>query len=95
MVVLAGFPVYFGSENSGALKVGNQADFIVIDMNKAHLQPVFDYLANVIYSAQASDICLSVVDGEIIYKDGELTKIDEEKVIYESNKSKDRILSEI
>lgn len=84
-----------GRENSGALKVGNQADFIVIDMNKAHLQPVFDYLANVIYSAQASDICLSVVDGEIIYKDGELTKIDEEKVIYESNKSKDRILSEI
>ncbi|NLW41787.1 MAG: amidohydrolase family protein, partial [Tissierellia bacterium] len=84
-----------GRENCGSLKMGNQADFIVVDMNKSHLQPIYDYLGNIIYSAQASDICLSVVDGEIIYKDGELTNIDEEKVIYQCNKSRDRILSEL
>lgn len=84
-----------GRENCGALKVGNKADMIVIDLNKAHLQPVYDHLANVVYSAQSSDICLSVIDGKVVYKDGELTNIDEEKVIFECNRSKDRILSEL
>ena len=84
-----------GRRDCGSIKVGNRADLVVIDMDKAHLQPVFDILSNIVYSAQADDICLTMIDGQIVYKDGELTTIDSERVIYESNKIKNRILGEL
>lgn len=82
-------------EDTGCIKVGNRADVIVFDMDKAHLQPVFNVLSNIVYSANAEDICLTMIDGKLVYKDGEFTSIDSEKVIYESNKIKNRILSEL
>lgn len=84
-----------GRDDTGLVKVGNKADIIVFDMDKGHLQPVFDVLSNIVYSASADDICLTMIDGNIVYKDGEFASIDGEKVIYESNKIKDRILSEL
>ncbi len=84
-----------GRFDAGKIKVGYKADLIVIDMDKPHLQPVFDILANVVYSAQAEDICLSMIDGKLVYKDGELTNIDVERTVFETNRIKDRILSEI
>lgn len=84
-----------GRESCGSLKVGNQADFFLVDFNQAHLQPVFDYLSNLVYSAQATDICLTLIDGEIVYKEGEFINIDEEKVIFETNRCRNRILSEL
>ncbi len=84
-----------GRTDCGIIKVGNKADLIIIDMDKPHLQPVFDVLANVVYSAQSDDICLSMIDGKVVYKDGVFTSIDTERVIYESNRIKDRILSQL
>jgi 5-methylthioadenosine/S-adenosylhomocysteine deaminase len=84
-----------GRMDTGSIKVGNKADIIVFDMDKGHLQPVFDVLANIVYSASADDICLTMIDGKVVYKDGEFANIDSEKVIFESNKIKDRILSEL
>ncbi len=34
-------------------------DIVLFDMDKPHLLPVFDSLANALYAAQASDICLT------------------------------------
>lgn len=84
-----------GRTDCGAIKVGNRADIVVYDLDKPHLQPVFDALANVIYAAQASDICLNMIDGDVVYRDGVLTHIDEEKVMAEAVRCKERILSEL
>ncbi|NMA49600.1 MAG: hypothetical protein GX947_07520, partial [Tissierellia bacterium] len=43
----------------------------------------------------AEDICLTMINGKLIYKDGEYLNIDSEEIIYESNKIKDRILAEL
>lgn len=84
-----------GRYDSGSIKVGNRADIVIIDTDKAHLQPIFDILSNIIYSAQSNDICMTMIDGKVVYKDGVLTTIDSERVVYESNRIKDRILSEL
>ncbi len=84
-----------GRYDTGCLKVGNKADIIVFDMDKAHLQPIFDVLSNIIYSASGDDISLNMIDGEIVYKNGEFMTIDKEMVIYKSNEIKDRILKEL
>ena len=75
-----------GRANCGAIKVGNRADLVVYDFDKAHLTPVHDVAANLLYSAQASDVVLTMVDGKILYKNGEYLTIDIEKVKYNSNR---------
>ena len=55
----------------------------------------FDTLANVVFSAQSSDICLNMVDGRVIYRDGECVFMDRERVIYEAEASFGRILGEL
>ena len=82
-------------KNCGSIKVGNNADIVVFDLDKPHLQPIHDLLANILFSAQSSDICLSMIDGNIVYKNGEITSIDTEKVIYEVNRISKKIVSEL
>lgn len=71
-----------GRNDCGEIKVGNKADIIVVDMDRPHLQPVYDALTNIIFSAQASDIVLNMVDGNVLYKDGVWLTIDYEQAIY-------------
>jgi 5-methylthioadenosine/S-adenosylhomocysteine deaminase len=84
-----------GREDCGSIKVGNKADLVVFDMDKPHLQPVFDELANILYSGQSDDICMTMIDGQIVYKDGEYKTIDIEKVMHKAVGIKERILSEL
>ena len=84
-----------GREDCGALKTGNKADIIVFDIDKPHMYPVHDVLTNIVYSASGSDIVLTMADGKVLYKDGAFTTIDIEKTLFETEKSKARILSEL
>ncbi|MBQ7039885.1 MAG: amidohydrolase family protein, partial [Clostridia bacterium] len=79
----------------GAIKVGNKADLIVIDANKPSMQPVFDCVNNVVYSANGSDVELTMIDGKTVYEKGEFKTIDVEKAIYMVNKSAKRIVEEL
>ena len=84
-----------GREGCGALKTGNKADIAILDIYKPHMYPVHDMLTNLVYSASGSDIALTMCDGKVLYKGGEYTTIDIEKVMFEVDKTKARILSEL
>lgn len=64
----------------GRLAEGFRADLAVIDLDRPHLQPVYDLRANILYAARSSDIVLTMADGEILYQDGEYRTIDMEQV---------------
>lgn len=84
-----------GRSDTGLIKEGNRADLIVYDFDKAHLQPVHDVLSNIMFSAQSDDICLNMIDGKVVYKDGQLLTLDNERIIYEVKKINKRILTEL
>lgn len=68
----------------GSLEVGKRADFIAIDLNKPSMLPVYtkpmrNIIPNLVYSARGEEVALSVVDGRVIYKDGKVINIDENK----------------
>ena len=84
-----------GREDCGALKVGNKADIIVLDIDKPHMHPVHDMLTNLVYSASGSDVVLTMADGKVLYQNGEYKTIDIEKTMFETDKSTKRILSEL
>ena len=76
-----------GRNDCGDLKVGNKADIIAISLDKPHLRPVIDEKALVTYSAQSSDVYMTMVDGKILYENGEYLTLDKEKIYYDIEKA--------
>ena len=73
-----------GRHDCGKIKVGSKADLVLIDRNSLHNMPCYDDYAMLAYSADHTDVLFTMVDGRILYRNGEYTSIDEERLRYES-----------
>lgn len=80
-----------GRYDSGELKVGNKADIIAIALDKPHLRPLLDEKSLITYSAQSSDVCMTMVDGKILYENGEYKTLDSERIYYNINKAVEKL----
>lgn len=80
-----------GRDDTGVLAVGKKADIIALDLSKPHLYPNFDTPALLTCSAQASDVCMTMVDGKILYENGEFLTLDQEKVRAEMERAVARL----
>lgn len=69
-----------GRDDCGKIKVGNRADLVLIDLNAINNKPCFDTYCTLSYSANSSNVLMTMVDGEILYQNGEYTTIDIEKL---------------
>ena len=72
-----------GREDCGKIEVGYRADLVLIDRNNIHNVPAFDDYAMLAYSAERTDVLMTMADGRILYQNGEYTTIDEERLRYE------------
>lgn len=81
-----------GRSDCGALKVGNKADLIAIDISGPNMHPVHKMVNNLVYSACGGDVKLTMIDGQVVYDNGEYPTIDIEKVIANTEKSTKKIL---
>ena len=79
----------------GKLKVGNKADLIVIDTDTPNMMPSHNLLNNIVYSMDSSNLILTMIDGQVLYKNGEYLTIDLQKVFWNVEKSRLRILKEL
>lgn len=84
-----------GRYDTGAIKEGMKADLVIIDTSECHMHPVHNLLANLVYSASGSDVRMTMVDGRILYENGEFKTIDIEKAIFEVEKETGKILSKL
>ncbi|NLB17316.1 MAG: amidohydrolase, partial [Syntrophomonadaceae bacterium] len=80
-----------GREDTGALKKGFKADLIVLDISGPHMHPVHDITNNLVYSASGSDVLLTMIDGRVVYEEGNYPTLDLEKIRFETNCSAERI----
>lgn len=80
-----------GRTNCGVISLGNKADLIVLDTSGAHMSPSINPLNNLVYSSEGSDVCLTMVDGAVLYRDGEFPTIDVERARYETQAATDAI----
>ena len=69
-----------GRIDCGGIAVGNKADIIALNFDGPHMLPAFDPLTMLCYSAQGSDVAMTMVDGKVLYENGEFLTIDKEKV---------------
>lgn len=69
-----------GRDDCGKVKVGYRADLVLIDLDAINNKPCYDTYSTLSYSANSSNVLLTMADGEILYQNGEFTTIDIEKV---------------
>ena len=64
----------------GMVREGMWADLIMLQLNQPHLYPVHDPYSLLCYSADGRDVCLTMVRGKVLYRDGVCTTIDWERL---------------
>lgn len=70
----------------GTLEKGKKADFIAIDLTAPNLQPVHNIISNLVYAATGMENRLTVVEGQILYRDGVFMTLDVERLRHEMKK---------
>jgi len=61
----------------GSLEAGKQADLLVVDLDKPHLQPFYGSYPALVFYAKASDVETVVVQGRVVVEEGRLRHLDE------------------
>ncbi len=72
-----------GRADCGRVEKGYRADLILINRDSLHNIPNYDDYAMLAFSADSHDVMMTMVDGRILYRNGEFTSIDMEKVLYD------------
>lgn len=60
----------------GTLTPGKQADLIVVDLDRAHLTPLYDPCSHLVYAARSADVRHVMVAGRWLLKDRRLLTLD-------------------
>ena len=69
--------------NSGEIKQGFDADIIIVSLKGVHHQPLNNIISNIVYSAKSSDVLLTMVNGKILYENGNYYIGEDTNKIYE------------
>ena len=75
----------------GMLREGLAADLILVDTTAPNMTPCHSAADNLVYAASGANVCMTMVDGRILYRDGEFLTIDYEKARAEISKSVERL----
>ncbi len=65
----------------GTLTVGAPADITIVSLAGAHVAPVYDVEAALVYSSRADDVTHTIVGGQLVFDSGHVVGVDEERVI--------------
>lgn len=69
----------------GSIEVGKLADLIVIDPNMPNMLPIYDIESSIVNTLDSSNIEMTIVNGQIIYKNGVYNTLDKDVVISNFN----------
>jgi 5-methylthioadenosine/S-adenosylhomocysteine deaminase len=81
MATLGSAKVLGLEQEIGSLEVGKKADIIILDLHRPHLQPIYNIVSHLVYSATGADVRDVIIDGKPIMQDRKLLTIDEETVL--------------
>lgn len=83
-----------GLNDCDCIDVGKKADLIVIDLKRPSMQPVHNITKNLVYSGSKDCVKLTMVNGKILYENGEFPSLDIEKIYTEADEVVKRITKE-
>lgn len=80
-----------GLTDCDVIDVGKKADLIVIDMHRPSMQPINNITKNLVYSGGKDIVKMTMINGKILYDNGEFKNTDIEKIYANAQAVIDRI----
>ncbi len=84
-----------GRADCGYVAVGAKADLCVVDTSGPSWAPMTNPLVNVVYAGHGADVCLTMCDGRVVYRDGSYPTLDVERAKAEVDARTKRIIGEL
>ncbi len=75
----------------GSLEPGKQADFIVVNVRNAHVEPFEDLYSAIVYSAKSSDVTDVWVDGKPLLRHRHPTTLEEGGILENARRWRERV----
>lgn len=75
-----------GLKDCDVLAEGKCADFAVIDLMQPNMQPVHNIAKNLVYAGSKQNICMTVVNGKVLYENGKFLTVDANEIYARANK---------
>ena len=79
--------------NTGKVEVGVEADLVIWDLKKVNTFPVYNPLAALLYSADASNARYTMVKGNFLKYDGKLICVNEEELLADVQSAHTKLLA--
>jgi 5-methylthioadenosine/S-adenosylhomocysteine deaminase len=73
-----------GLTKADVLAKGKYADIIMIDLKQPNMQPIHNMAKNIVYSGSKSNIKMTMINGKILYQNGEYFVGESTAEIYEA-----------
>ena len=83
MATVCGATAQGRSAQCGMLKVGMDADVVLVDFSAPHLMPCHDVPAGLVFSAKGGDVAMTMVRGKILYQNGQFPTLDMGHIVSE------------
>ncbi len=80
MATIGGARALHMEKEIGSIETGKRADVILVDLNAAHLTPLYNFLSHLVYAVKASDVSDTIVNGRVLMRNRRLLTINEEAV---------------
>lgn len=80
-----------GLDNADVIEAGKLADLVVIDMHKPNMQPNNNIAKNLVYSGSKDNVKMTMINGKILYNNGEFVGVDTDEIYARSQAVIDRI----
>jgi 5-methylthioadenosine/S-adenosylhomocysteine deaminase len=71
----------------GSLEIGKRANLILIDLKRLNLWPPLNPLSALVYGGLKDDVETTIINGEIVMENRTLQKVEEERILEESEKA--------
>jgi len=79
----------------GSLSAGKDADLILLDLDRPHLVPAADLASMLVFYAQASDIDTVIARGQVLKRQGRITRLDPARIMARAREEAARALAGI
>ena len=84
MATIGGARVVGQQARLGSLEVGKRADLIVVGMARPRQQPLFDPVAQIVYTSRGDDVETTIVNGKVLMRNRKVLTLDESRVLSEA-----------
>ena len=69
-----------GLTDCDCIAEGKLADLMIIDLERPNMQPINNITKNLVYSGSKDDVKMTMINGKILYENGEFVNIDKEEI---------------